>query len=64
MQLAAQILLVMVVFLSGYALGRKIGFKEGGNQMEKIIPLALKREGLEKGTCMICSRQFEENGLN
>lgn len=64
MQLAAQILLMMIAFLSGYALGRRIGFKEACTQAETMIPLNLKRETLEKGICVICSSRFKENGIN
>lgn len=61
---AAQVLLMMLIFLVGYVLGRRIGMKEGFSRGEKEIPLNLRRETLEKGSCVICSRGLEENGIN
>ncbi len=61
---AAQVLLMMLVFLFGYVLGRRIGMKEGFTQAEKEIPLKLRRKTLEKGSCVICSRGSQENGIN
>ncbi len=61
MKITTLILLIMIVFLLGYALGRRIGLKEGRIQMEKILPLSLKRETLEKGACVICNHSVEND---
>ncbi|HHW02754.1 MAG TPA: hypothetical protein GXX35_08095 [Thermoanaerobacterales bacterium] len=52
------ILLILIlglsVFLLGYAIGRRIGKKEGFSEGEAIIPMELKRKLMENGICPLC----------
>ncbi|UNC91901.1 hypothetical protein [Candidatus Contubernalis alkaliaceticus] len=61
MKVTTLILFIMIVFLFGYALGRRIGLNEGRTQMEKMLPLFLKKETLENGTCVICNSRVEDD---
>ncbi len=44
----------LFVFLVGYVIGKRHGWKCGYNEAEAIAPLEIRRQSLENGKCIIC----------
>ncbi|SDD43206.1 hypothetical protein [Sporomusa acidovorans] len=51
---------ICIVFLIGYILGKRHGWKEGYREAESIVPLAIRQQSLAKGKCMICDENWIE----
>ena len=47
---------VMLIFLIGFWLGRRMGLKEGFERGINQAPLEIKKRSLEKGECIICGK--------
>lgn len=46
------------IFLAGYALGRRLGKKEGVDEGKRFIPLEWRSRLLETSTCPLCSQKL------
>lgn len=56
---------IFIIFLAGYASGRRIGMKEGFKRGITYAPLEFKRKYFEKNVCPICSKnKFEKTNTN
>lgn len=48
------IVVSLIIFLAGYIIGKHRGRKTGYNEAVAIMPLELRRQSLENGSCIIC----------
>lgn len=53
--------LEIAVFLLGYAIGRRVGKKEGITEGMSILPLDWRRQLNETSICPLCSQQLNTN---
>ena len=53
------LILILSIFLIGYALGRRKGIMEGINKGLSIAPLDMRKKSLELGVCQICEQKVE-----
>jgi len=48
------------VFLAGFAVGRRVGIKEGRSEGEAIVPIKLKQKMMESCFCPLCLRELSQ----
>lgn len=48
------------VFLAGFAIGRRVGTKEGHSESEAIIPIKLKQKLMESSFCPLCHQELHQ----
>lgn len=48
------ILLLCVVFLAAYSIGRRVGIRQGRHKAQATVPLDLRAEAYLLGRCPIC----------
>ncbi|HHY42219.1 MAG TPA: hypothetical protein GX514_05165 [Thermoanaerobacterales bacterium] len=53
--------LEIAVFLFGYAIGRRVGKREGITEGMSLLPLDLKKQLYETSICPLCSQQLNTN---
>jgi hypothetical protein len=53
------LLLTLISLAIGYFGGRYVGYKEGLKEGRNSTPLALRKESLEEGVCVLCNEKFE-----
>jgi hypothetical protein len=58
-KIVLMLIIILSVFLCGYAYGRRVGLKQGIKEGEIIIPLDLKRKMLETSFCPICFNKLK-----
>jgi hypothetical protein len=52
------IVLGIGIFLMGFAIGRRIGIKQGYSIFEREYPLTVKMQTYENGECPICKSHY------
>lgn len=48
---------ILIIFLTGYALGRRIGIREGFQQGLTYGPLKMREDAYLYGKCPLCSKE-------
>lgn len=54
MDVITYIIFFLLIFLLGYASGRRYGYKQGLDAGKKFAPLDMKKDLLRTGVCSIC----------
>ncbi|RKD34511.1 hypothetical protein [Thermohalobacter berrensis] len=52
-------IIILLVFLAGYSIGRRQGIKEGFIQGSNYAPISIRNKMLKKGKCPICNKEIE-----
>ncbi|MCX7781779.1 MAG: hypothetical protein N2491_12895 [Negativicutes bacterium] len=54
------LIMSILIFLTGYVIGKKVGIKQGYREGAATTPLLLRQQSLEQGRCCFCHSDADE----